>query len=148
MKVILTSNIKRLGKVGDLVKVKDGFARNFLFPNGMALRENKKNLEYFEKIKEEITVKEQERKQEAENLLKNLKDIKIEFFKEVDEKDQLYGAISKKEILNFLMENKIKLLSDDLKIEKPIRSIGKHEIIVTPYQNLEEKIVITVKKSK
>ena len=148
MKVILASNIKRLGKVGDLVKVKDGFARNFLFPNSMALRENKKNLEYFEKIKEEITVKEQERKQEAENLLKNLKDIKIEFFKEVDEKDQLYGAISKKEILNFLMENKIKLLSDDLKIEKPIRSIGKHEIIVTPYQNLEEKIVITGKKSK
>ena len=52
MKIILTTNIKKLGKVGDLVSVKDGFARNFLFPNKMALRNSKSNQEYFEKIKE------------------------------------------------------------------------------------------------
>ena len=53
MKVILTTNIKKLGKIGDKVSVKAGFARNFLFPNKMALRENKKNVEYYEKIKDE-----------------------------------------------------------------------------------------------
>ena len=58
MKVILTTNIKKLGKVGDLVSVKDGYARNFLLPNKMALRENKKNLEYYEKIKEDVKIKE------------------------------------------------------------------------------------------
>ena len=58
MKVILTANIKKLGKVGDLVAVKDGFARNYLFPQKKALRENKKNLEYFKKIREEIENKE------------------------------------------------------------------------------------------
>ena len=58
MKVILTSNIKKLGKVGDLVLVKDGFARNFLLPQKKALRENKKNMEYFEGLKEEIAAKE------------------------------------------------------------------------------------------
>ena len=59
MKVILTTNVKKLGKVGDLVNVKDGYARNFLFPKKMALRESKKNLEYYEAIKDEIKVKEQ-----------------------------------------------------------------------------------------
>ena len=54
MKVILTTNIKKLGKVGDQVVVKDGFARNFLFPQNMALRDSKKNLEHFDKIKDEI----------------------------------------------------------------------------------------------
>ena len=58
MKIILTTNIKKLGKVGDLVNVKDGYARNFLFPKKMALRENKKNLAYYEGIKEEINQKE------------------------------------------------------------------------------------------
>ena len=53
MKVILTTNIKKLGKVGDQVNVKDGYARNYLFPKKMALRENKKNVEYYEKIKED-----------------------------------------------------------------------------------------------
>ena len=54
MKVILTTNVKKLGKVGELVNVKDGYARNYLLPKNMALRENKKNLEYYEKIKEEM----------------------------------------------------------------------------------------------
>ena len=54
MKVILTTTIKKLGKMGDKVSVKPGYARNFLFPNKMALRENKKNAEYYEKIKDEI----------------------------------------------------------------------------------------------
>ena len=56
MKVILTTNIKKLGKIGELVNVKDGYARNYLFPNNMALRENKKNLEHYDKIKEEVIV--------------------------------------------------------------------------------------------
>ena len=58
MKVILTTNIKNLGKIGELVSVKDGYARNYLFPNKMALRENKKNQEIYEKIKDEVIEKE------------------------------------------------------------------------------------------
>ena len=73
MKVILTTNIKKLGKIGDLVNVKDGFARNYLFPYKMALRDTKKNKEYFDKIQDEINTKEEERKNHAINLLKNIK---------------------------------------------------------------------------
>ena len=73
MKVILTTNIKKLGKIGELVKVKEGYARNYLFPNKMALRENKKNIEYYEKIKEKIQIKENQRLEEAKELLDNIK---------------------------------------------------------------------------
>ena len=67
--VILTTNIKKLGKIGDLVEVKNGYARNFLFPNNMALRDSKKNLEYYNNIKEEIKNKEEKKLEEAKNII-------------------------------------------------------------------------------
>ena len=96
MRVILTTNVKKLGKVGELVNVKDGYARNFLLPKKMALRENKKNLEYYEKIKNEMEKKEDTKISSAKQLIEDLKKIKITFIKEADEKDQLYGSISKR----------------------------------------------------
>ena len=116
MKVILTTNIKKLGKVGDLINVKNGFARNFLFPQKKALRNTKNNKEYFDKIRDEINAKEAKNKDNALILLNNLKDLKIEFIKEADENNQLYGTVSKKEIQKFLEEKNIRLLSDRLNI--------------------------------
>ncbi|PPR45947.1 MAG: 50S ribosomal protein L9 [Alphaproteobacteria bacterium MarineAlpha5_Bin8] len=147
MKVILTTNIKKLGKVGDLVQVKDGFARNYLLPKKMALRNTQNNIEHFEKIKDEIQEKENKRKENALNLIETLKKTKIEFKKESDEKKQLYGSVSKKEIQLFLEEKEIKLLSDDIKILEPIRSLGEHIIEVNPYEGINEKIKVFVKKN-
>ena len=147
MKVILTTNIKKLGKVGDLINVKNGFARNFLFPQKKALRNTKNNKEYFDKIRDEINAKEAKNKDNALILLNNLKDLKIEFIKEADENNQLYGAVSKKEIQKFLEEKNIKLLSDDIKILQTIKSLGEHFIEVNPYEELIEKIKVFVKKA-
>ena len=140
MKVILTTSIKNLGKVGDLINVKNGFARNFLFPQKKALRNTKNNKEYFDKIRDEINAKEAKNKDNALILLNNLKDLKIEFIKEADENNQLYGTVSKKEIQKFLEEKNIRLLSDDIKILQTIKSLGKHIIEVSPYEGLLEKI--------
>ena len=147
MKVILTTNIKKLGKVGDLISVKNGFARNFLFPQKKALRNTKNNKEYFDKIRDEIDKKESKKKDNALVLLNNLKDLKIEFIKEADENNQLYGAVSKKEIQQFLEERDIGLLSDDIKILQTIKSLGEHLIEVSPYEGLIEKIKVFVKKA-
>ncbi|HJO13688.1 MAG: 50S ribosomal protein L9 [Pelagibacteraceae bacterium] len=147
MKVILTTNIKKLGKVGDLISVKNGFARNFLFPQKKALRNTKNNKEYFDKIRDEIDKKEAKKKDNALVLLNNLKDLKIEFIKEADENNQLYGAVSKKEIQQFLEERDIGLLSDDIKILQTIKSLGEHLIEVSPYEGLIEKIKVFVKKA-
>ena len=147
MKVILTTNIKKLGKIGDLVNVKEGFARNYLFPKKMALRENNKNLEYYEKIKEEIKEKENLKLENAKKIINQIKSLKISFNKEADEKDQLYGSISKKEIINYLKEKEIKLHSDDIIINEPIRSLGEHNILINPYVDISETIKIIVNKN-
>ena len=147
MKVILKTNIKKLGNVGDQVIVKDGFARNFLFPNNMALRNTKSNLEHFEKIKDEINLKENEKKQKALNLIKSSKNIKIEFTREADDKGQLYGAISKNEIINLFNENQIKVFSDDIKILQPIRNLGIHKIELNPYESIETELEVVVNKT-
>ena len=147
MKVILTTNIKKLGKIGEQVKVKDGFARNYLLPNNLALRDTKKNLEYYENIKTEIINKENEKKQQAIELIESAKKIKLIFKKEADEKEQLYGAVSKKEIINFFSDNDIKILSDDLKITKEIRSLGEHSIEINPYEGLLAELKVKVVKT-
>ena len=147
MKVILTTNIKKLGKVGDLVSVKAGYARNFLFPNNMALRENKKNLDYYEKIKEDIEKKESVKHNEAKDLIAKISKVKILFKKEADEKKQLYGSISKKEILDYLNEKQLKVKSDDLIIREPIKSLGEHLIEINPYVDVTETFKVFVNKN-
>jgi len=111
------------------------------------LRNTKNNKEYFDKIRDEINVKEAKNKDNALILLNNLKDLKIEFIKEADDNNQLYGTVSKKEIQKFLEEKNIKLLSDDIKILQTIKSLGEHIIEINPYEGLIEKIKVFVKKA-
>ena len=133
--------------MGDKVSVKPGFARNYLFPNEMALRENKKNIEHYEKIKNEIKKNEETKLNEAKMLIENIKKIKISFDKEADEKDQLYGSISKKEVIDYFLGNNIKIKSDDVLIRNPIKSIGEHKIEISPYEGITEEISIFVNKN-
>ena len=147
MKVILTTNIKKLGKIGDKVSVKSGFARNFLFPNNMALRENKKNAEYYEKIKDDMKKNEEIKFNDAKKLVNDIKKVKIIFNKEADEKDQLYGSISKKEIIDFFQDNDLKVKSDDIIIKNQIKSIGEHLIKINPYEGINEAFQVIVNKN-
>ena len=147
MKVILTTTIKNLGKLGDSVSVKPGYARNYLFPNNMALRENKKNTEYYEKIKDEINKNEEKKIKDARDLVQKVKNIKIIFNKDADEKEQLYGSISKKEILDYLLEHNIKIKSDDLLIRNQIKSIGDHKVEISPYDDISVEVSISVNKN-
>ena len=147
MKVILTTNIKKLGKIGDKVSVKTGYARNFLFPNNMALRENKKNAEYYEKIKDEMKKNEENKLNDVKKLVNDIKELNIVFYKEADEKDQLYGSISKKEIIDFFQDNNLKVKSDDIIIKNQIKSIGEHMIEINPYDGIKEEIAVIVNKN-
>ena len=147
MRVILTTTIKKLGKIGDTVTVKPGYARNFLFPNNMALRENKKNVQHYEKIKDEMRIKEESKLNDAKKLIEDIKKIKIIFSKEADEKDQLYGSITKKEIIDNLLENNLKVKSDDIIIKNQIKSIGEHKIEINPYEDIIEEFSVLVNKN-
>ena len=147
MEVILLKEHDSLGEIGDIVNVKPGYARNFLFPNKMALRENKKNLEYYEKIKGEIVQKEDIKLNNAKKLIQDIKKLNITFNKEADEKDQLYGSISKKEIIDYLQNNNLKVKSDDIIIKNQIKSIGEHLIQITPFEGISGEYTITVNKN-
>ena len=147
MKVILTTNIKKLGKIGEIVNVKDGFARNYLFPNNMALRNTKKNSEYYENIKDNMIEKEKNKLNDAKKLINEIGKLNIIFNKESDDKDQLYGSISKKEILDQFKENEIFIHSDDIEMKNPIRSLGEHEISISPYLNITHTLKIKVNKN-
>ena len=147
MRVILTTTIKKLGKIGDIVNVKPGYARNYLFPNNMALRENKKNIEHYENIKDEMKKNDNIKLENAKKLIEDIKKIQITFSKEADEKDQLYGSISKKEIIDYLLNNNLKIRSDDLIIKNQIKSIGEHKIEISPYEEITEEFSVIVNKN-
>ena len=147
MKVILTTNIKKLGKIGEIVNVKDGFARNYLFPNNMALRNTKKNSEFYDNIKDNMIEKEKNKLDDAKKLINEIGNLNIIFNKEADDKDQLYGSISKKEILDYLLSNNVKVKSDDLIIRQPIKALGEHEIEINPYIDIAEVFKLIVKKN-
>ena len=114
---------------------------------GIADSWNRKPFISADEIKEEIVIKENEKKEKALNLVENIKKIEIKFTKEADEKDQLYGSISKKEILNFLIDKNVKVISDDIRILEPIRSIGEHKIEINPYEGIAETLTILVNKN-
>jgi len=148
MKIILTSNIKKLGKIGDLVKVKDGFARNFLFPQKKALRNTKDNAEKFEKIKIELAEKEKIKKENAQKILEKINQIKFTFLREADENGQLYGSVSLKDVQKYLIDENIEIDVDDISFEKPIKSTGEHAITINPYDGLSKKITLIVNNTK
>ncbi len=148
MEIILTSNIKKLGKIGDVVKVKGGYARNFLFPYNKAIRKTPENLKILEEQRKEIEEKELGVRKKAEEIIKKLKNIKIEFTKEADENGQLYGSIQPKEILMSIREKEIEINAENLIIRKQIRSIGNHEIEINPYHDLSTKFNISVNSIK
>jgi large subunit ribosomal protein L9 len=113
----------------------------------MALRENKKNLEHYDKIKEEVKIKEDKKLQDAKQIIEKIKNLNIEFNREADEKDQLYGSISKKEIINYLKENGIIIHSDDIFMKNSLRTIGEHEVVVSPYIDMTFTIIVKVNKN-
>ena len=148
MELILTSNIKKLGKIGDIVKVKDGYGRNFLLPNNKAVRKNPENLRKLEETRKEVEKKELVLKQNAEEIIKKLTNMKIEFFKEADDSGQLYGSIQPKEILHAIKEKSINVNAENIVIRKQIRSIGEHDIEINPYHDLTTKVKIIVNSIK
>tara|TARA_B100000686_G_C16500407_1_gene816739 strand:- start:405 stop:857 length:453 start_codon:yes stop_codon:yes gene_type:complete len=148
MEVILTANIKKLGKVGDIVNVKSGYARNFLFINNKAIRKTSENLKNLENQKKEIEEKELKIRADAEEIIEKIKNIKLEFTKEADENGQLYGSVKTREILEALKEKSINLEPDSIIIKDQIKMVGEFTIEINPYHDLSENLKIIINSSK
>tara|TARA_Y100000768_G_C23852155_1_gene621582 strand:- start:223 stop:669 length:447 start_codon:yes stop_codon:yes gene_type:complete len=145
MEVILLENIKKLGSIGQKVKVKDGYGRNFLIKKNKALLANKKNMEIFRKRKDEITKKNELEKAKSQEIAKKLRSLKLEIKKEAMENKQLYGSVSVKEIVNLLNSNNIKISAEKIEIKSQIKSLGTHKIYINLHAEVQSNVDIEIK---
>ena len=147
MKVILTTNIKKLGKIGDKVSVKPGFARNKLIPEGIALRASKKNLAIAEERK--MVAKNRLKREDAanEDLLKKLSKTEITIEAQVGDEDKMFGSITTLDIHKALQEKGINVDRSAIKLAEPIKALGIYHVPVSVSSNLEGDVKIYVIKS-
>jgi len=145
MEVILLENIKKLGSIGQKVKVKDGYGRNFLIKKNKALLANKKNMEIFKKRKDEITKKNEIEKAKSQEIANKLKNLKLEIKKEAMENKQLYGSVSIKEIVNLLNANNITISAEKIEIKNQIKSLGTHKIYINLHAEVQSNVDIEIK---
>ncbi|MCW5197451.1 50S ribosomal protein L9 [Buchnera aphidicola] len=138
MKVILITAFRNLGKVGDLIKVKSGYARNFLFPKEIALPAIKKNIEYFESRKKFLEDKKIKKLKIAHSRIKEIKKIKfIKIFAKSGDKGKLFGSINTRDISKKLNEIGFKVHKSELKLENgKLRSIGEYFVLFQPHTDV------------
>ena len=149
MEVILIENIEKLGKIGDVVKVKNGYARNYLIPKKKVLRASKENLKVFEEKKSIIEAEENKRKEKSEEIAKKIKGLEIIIIRNAAENGQLYGSVTSKDIVKeILLLNKIELLNEQINLKKTLKSIGVFEVEVSVYTDLKVKILVNIAKTK
>ena len=149
MEVILIENIDKLGKVGDVVKVKDGYARNYLIPKKKVLRASKENLKVFEEKKTEIEAEENKRKIKSQEIAKKIKGLEILIIRNAAENGQLYGSVTSKDIAKEIISlNEVEFLNEQINLKKSIKSLGVYEVEITVYTDLKVKILVNVAKTK
>ena len=147
MQVILLENISKLGKIGDLVKVKNGYARNFLLKNNKALRANKENIELVNKNKSELTKKNIEIKNKHVEKANKIKNKKIKIYKAVKENGDLYASIKPKEISKIIYDElKTEIGPSEIIIKKEINKIGQFEININLHSEVQTRINLIVEK--
>ena len=147
MEVILLERIERLGQMGDVVVVKDGFARNFLLPKNKALRANKINLEYFEKEKINLEAKNLKLKSEAESVSEKITKDNYIIIRQASDTGQLYGSVNSGDIKIKLQEEGFSLEKNQVVLDKPIKEIGHHEIRLKLHPEVTSSIDIYISRS-
>ena len=148
MDVILLERIEKLGQMGDVVKVKNGFARNFLLPQKKALRASKDNLAYFEKERVTLEANNLKQKQEAELVLKKLDNYNLVIIRQAGETGQLYGSVNTNDVKATLNENGFIVEKNQIKLDKPIKELGVHAVSVKLHPEVQATISVIVSRTE
>ena len=148
MEVILLETFDRLGRIGDVVKVKDGFARNFLIPQKKALRANDNNKDYFARIKNDLLEKSKKAVDEASLILKKIENKDIFFIRNASDNGQLYGSVSPKDISNYFAEQKVDIKPSSINLYTSIKKIGIYDINIKLHAEVTCTLKINVATSE
>ena len=149
MNVILLENIRNLGKMGDVVKVKDGYGRNFLLKTGKALRADEENKIIFKKKKEEIAKKNAEQKKDAKKIFEKIKNKKLIFKKETKENGDLFASIKPKEISVYFSEKfDEKIHPSQIDLKKEIKKLGSYPLTINLHSEVIAELHVVVEKKE
>jgi len=144
MEVILLERIAKLGQMGEVVRVKDGFARNYLLPKGKALRATTENRSRFENMKVELETRNLEQKGEAERIAKTLHGQTFTVLRQAAEGGQLYGSVSPRDLAMLVTENGFAIDRAQIALHAPIKTIGLHKVPVSLHPEVEVIINLAV----
>ena len=145
MKIVLLENVRKVGSIGEIIDVKRGFARNYLISKKKALFASKENIKEVEKIKQDLSKKDQEKKKKAKNIQEKIQNKEFEVKKLSTENKELYGSVKPTEIAKILQEKeKIEISPSMIQPVKEIKSIGTFKVILNLHSEIQSEISIKV----
>jgi large subunit ribosomal protein L9 len=147
MDVILLERIAKLGQMGETVKVKDGFARNYLLPLGKALRANEANKKRFESERSTLEARNLERKSEAQGVAEKLDGKTFVIVRSAGETGQLYGSVAARDIIDALSSEGFNVGRNQVELNTPIKAIGLHKVVLHLHAEVEISIEVNVARS-
>jgi large subunit ribosomal protein L9 len=147
MEVILLERVAKLGQMGDVVRVKDGFARNFLLPKGKALRATKENRSRFENMKVELQARNLEQRGEAEQIARKLDGQSFTVLRQAAEGGQLYGSVSPRDLAALVSAQGFAVGRAQIALHTPIKAIGLHKVPISLHPEVEATINVTVARN-
>jgi large subunit ribosomal protein L9 len=147
MEIILLERVEKLGQIGDVVKVKPGFARNYLLPQKKALRATKANLAVFEKQRSQIEANNLEAKGEAEKVAARMDDVQIVVIRQAGDTGQLYGSVSARDIAEALTESGYTVSRGQVAIEQPIKTLGLEKVRIRLHPEVSVIVTVNVARS-
>ena len=147
MDVILLERIEKLGAIGDVVTVKNGYARNFLLPNGKALRANESNRKVFESNRERIEASNAERRSAAETESKSIDGITVQLIRQASNTGQLYGSVSARDLSELLEAEGHKIAKNQIVLDRPIKAIGVQDVKIALHPEVAVTIHVNVARS-
>ena len=147
MEVILLERIEKIGKLGDVVKVKDGYARNYLLPQKKALRANKENIEIYEKQKKVYEEKNADLLKEAQSKAKTVDNLSISLIKQASDSGQLYGSVTAREISDTIKSLGHDIQTKQIQLKKAIKEIGTHKVKIIIHPEVITSVTVKVARS-
>jgi large subunit ribosomal protein L9 len=148
MEVILLERVGRLGQMGDTVRVKDGFARNFLLPKGKALRATKENKAKYEGMRKELEARNLELKSEAEKVSSKIDGKTFTVVRQASESGQLYGSVTTRDLAALMSEGGVTVDRNQIALNAPIKTIGLHKVPVSLHPDVEVSVSVAVARSE
>ena len=147
MEVILLERVAKLGQMGETVKVRDGYARNFLLPHGMALRANEANKKRFEAQRADLEARNLERKSEAESVAEKLAGKSFIVVRSAGETGQLYGSVAARDVVEILSAEGFNISRNQVVLNAPIKTVGVHEVEIHLHAEVEISIELNVART-